>query len=77
MLDAVEVAQLLDRLGKVAPREADVVTLRFFGGLSEAAIGEILGVSDRTVRADWSRARERLAAWQGLPSDREPSSPDR
>jgi RNA polymerase sigma factor (sigma-70 family) len=64
-LDALQVAELLDRLREAAPREADVVALRFFGGLSEIAIGEVLGVSERTVRTDWTRARGRLAAWLG------------
>ena len=74
-MDAVEISELLDKLAEAAPREAEVFTLRFFGGLSEVAIAEVLGVSVRTVGADWSRARARLAAWYGsgaglAPSDR-------
>jgi RNA polymerase sigma factor (TIGR02999 family) len=44
-------------LEKSDPRLRQVVEMRFFGGLSEQEIAEILGVSDRTVRSDWVRAR--------------------
>ena len=44
-------------LEETDPRLKQVVEMRFFGGLSEQEIGEILGVSDRTVRSDWVRAR--------------------
>ncbi len=62
-LTADEVSELLEKLRAVAPREAEVVELRFFGGLSDVVVGEVLGLSPRTVRQDWSQARERLAAW--------------
>ncbi len=62
-LTAEEVSELLERLRAVAAREAEVVELRFFGGLSDEVVGEVLGLSPRTVRQDWSRARQRLAAW--------------
>ena len=62
-LTAEEVAELLEKLRAVAPREAEVVELRFFGGLGDDVIGDVLGLSSRTVRQDWSKARQRLAAW--------------
>ena len=62
-LTAHEVSDLLEKLRAVAPREAEVVELRFFGGLGDDVIGEVLGLSSRTVRQDWSRARQRLAVW--------------
>ncbi len=62
-LTADEVSELLEKLRAIAPREAEVVELRFFGGLGDDVIGEVLGISPRTVRQDWSRARQRLAAW--------------
>jgi DNA-directed RNA polymerase specialized sigma24 family protein len=34
-----------------------VVELRYFGGLSEAEIAAILGVTERTVQRDWQKAR--------------------
>lgn len=39
------------------PRKADVLMLRFFGGLEVEQIGEILGISPRTVKRDWRYAR--------------------
>jgi len=39
------------------PRLAKVVEMRYFGGYSEAEIAEALGLTDRTVRRDWERAR--------------------
>ncbi len=62
-LTAVQVSELLEKLRAIAPREAEVVELRFFGGLGDDVIGEVLGLSSRTVRQDWSKARQRLAAW--------------
>jgi len=42
---------------QIAPRQAKVVELRFFGGLSEEEIVEVLKISPRTVRRDWEFAR--------------------
>lgn len=42
-------------------RLARVVEYRFFGGLTEAEVAGLLGVTDRTVRRDWRRARAWLA----------------
>jgi RNA polymerase sigma factor (sigma-70 family) len=44
-------------LAKLNPRHGQIVELRFFGGLSEAEIAEVLHVSERTVRSDWRVAR--------------------
>lgn len=52
----------LAQLGLVDARLPRVVECRFFGGLNEAETAEVLGVSDRTVRRDWMRAR----AWLEL-----------
>jgi RNA polymerase sigma factor (TIGR02999 family) len=41
----------------VAPRQAKVVELRYFGGLQEEEIVEVLQISPRTVRRDWEFAR--------------------
>jgi len=41
----------------VAPRQAKVVELRYFGGLQEEEIVEVLQISPRTVRRDWDFAR--------------------
>lgn len=55
--------QLDDALARLAAREprlAKVVELRFFGGLSEGEIASSLGVTVRTVRRDWVKARVML-----------------
>ena len=46
---------------QIAPRQAKVVELRYFGGLSEEEIVEVLKTSPRTVRRDWEFARAWLA----------------
>lgn len=47
----------LNDLHKLMPRMARVVELRYFGGLQEQEIADILEVTVRTVRRDWSSAR--------------------
>ena len=47
----------LERLAAVDPRLTEVVECRFFAGYSEDETAGILGVSSRTVRRDWTRAR--------------------
>ena len=51
---------------KVAPRQAKVVELRFFGGLTEDEIVEVLKISPRTVQRDWEFARVWLARELGV-----------
>jgi RNA polymerase sigma factor (TIGR02999 family) len=51
----------LDAFAQIAPRQAKVVELRYFGGLTEEEIVEVLKVSPRTVRRDWEFARVWLA----------------
>jgi RNA polymerase sigma factor (TIGR02999 family) len=47
----------LSAFSQVAPRQAKVVELRYFGGLSEEEIVEVLKISPRTVRRDWEFAK--------------------
>ncbi|HEX5052695.1 MAG TPA: ECF-type sigma factor [Planctomycetota bacterium] len=62
-LDQVlEVDEAFERLQQASPRTADVVRLRFYAGLSEAETAATLGVSERSVRRDWSYARAWLFA---------------
>lgn len=51
--DLVALDDALERLAACGPRKAQVVELRFFGGLSEDEIAEVLKVSAITVRRDW------------------------
>jgi RNA polymerase sigma factor (sigma-70 family) len=47
----------LTRLEAVDPRVAEIVTLRFFSGLSVPEVAEHLGVSVSTVEGRWAHAR--------------------
>jgi RNA polymerase sigma factor (TIGR02999 family) len=60
--EAVDVHEALLALEQAEPRLAQVVEMRYFGGYSEAEIGEVLGVTERTVRRDWEKARLLLLA---------------
>jgi RNA polymerase sigma factor (TIGR02999 family) len=51
----------LAEFAQIAPRQAKVVELRYFGGLNEEEIVEVLKISARTVRRDWEFARVWLA----------------
>src|SRR6516164_8695835 len=49
--------EALERLAKRDPRQARIVELRYFGGLSEEETAEVLEISVRTVKRDWNVAR--------------------
>ena len=59
--DILDVHAALDELAHIDPRLARVVEMRYFGGLSDDEIAEVLAVSSRTVRRDWEKARLLLA----------------
>lgn len=60
--DVQRVNEALDQLAQVDARLAEVVELRFFGGMSEAEIAEHLSLSERTIQRDWRKARLFLLA---------------
>jgi len=49
--------EALERLEQLSARQAKIVELRFFGGLSEIEISDLLGISGRSVKRDWATAR--------------------
>ncbi len=53
----VAVDEALDRLRSVDERASRVVECRFFGGFTEEETAVALGITDRTVRRDWARAK--------------------
>jgi len=55
--DILAVDEALAKLAKVDPRQAAIVELRFFGGLSVAEVAEVLGLSKRTIEGEWTVAR--------------------
>jgi RNA polymerase sigma factor (TIGR02999 family) len=63
--EILAVHDALETLAKVDPRLVSVVEMRYFAGLSDAEIAAALGLSDRTVRRDWDRARLLLAEMLG------------
>ncbi len=55
--DLLAIDDLLAQLAASDPRLAQIVELRFFGGLTHAEIGDTLGITERTVKRDWQLAR--------------------
>ncbi len=55
--ELVKIDQSLERLAKLDPRQSKIVELRFFGGLTVEQIAEVLGISPKTVKRDWSMAK--------------------
>ena len=55
--DVLAVEELLAALEREYPRKAEVVTLRFYGGLSAEEISQVLSVSPRTVEREWRFAK--------------------
>ena len=56
-LDLIAVDEALTKLAALDKQQARVVELRFFGGLNVEETAEVLGISDRTVKRDWSVAK--------------------
>ncbi len=49
--------QALVELTRIDPRQGQIVELRYFGGLSEQEVGEVLSISRATVTREWQTAR--------------------
>ena len=60
--ELLAVNEVLDRLGVIDSRQARIVELRYFGGLTEEETAEVLKISTRTVKRDWTVARAWLYA---------------
>lgn len=60
--EIIGIDQALGNLAKVDSRMVKVVEMRYFGGLDNAEIAAALGVTDRTVKRDWEKARLLLSA---------------
>ena len=55
--DLLAVDEALVKLSKVDPRQARIVELRFFGGMTVQEVAEVLEVSKRTVEAEWTMVK--------------------
>lgn len=73
-VDLLALDQAIERLAAVNGRQAQIVEMRYFGGLTHTEIGEVLEVSEPTVRRDWRTARLALQLFLEPPSN---SSPER
>jgi RNA polymerase sigma factor (TIGR02999 family) len=60
--EIARVGDAITELAKLDNRLAQVVEMRYFAGLTEIEIAQALGVTERTVRRDWEKARLLLFA---------------
>lgn len=61
--DVLAIDEALTRLADTSPRLVEIVELCFFSGLTTDEAGEALGVSGRTVKREWQKARMLLQAF--------------
>jgi RNA polymerase sigma factor (TIGR02999 family) len=59
--ELLRVHEALDELSNYDPRMVQVVEMRYFAGMTEVEIAAALGLTDRTIRRDWEKARLLLA----------------
>ena len=59
--EVLDIHDALEHLARLDERLAKVVEMRYFGGMDDGEIGDALGITDRTVRRDWDKARVLLA----------------
>lgn len=64
--EILSVDEAVRRLEERDPRMAEIVKLRFFAGLSDEETARALGITDRTVRREWTLARAFLQRELGL-----------
>jgi RNA polymerase sigma factor (sigma-70 family) len=55
------VHEALEQLARLDPPLADLVRLRYFVGLDEGEVAQLLGLTERQVRRQWDKARAFLA----------------
>jgi RNA polymerase sigma factor (TIGR02999 family) len=58
----IRLHEALEELAAVEPRLAKVIEMRYFGGLQEDEVAEVLAISVRTMQRDWEKARRLLSA---------------
>ena len=56
-IDLIELDDAMRRLAEIEPRHAQIIELRFFGGMRFGEIAELLDVSQRTILRDWQASR--------------------
>jgi RNA polymerase sigma factor (TIGR02999 family) len=68
LAEMVSLDAAITRLARLDKRLAQLVEMRYFGGMDEGEIAASLGVTDRTLRRDWRRARAFLLTQLGEPT---------
>jgi RNA polymerase sigma factor (TIGR02999 family) len=63
--DIVALDEALEALAAFDPRAANIVELRFFGGLTVEETAEVVGVSPRTIKREWAAAKAWLLGEMG------------
>jgi RNA polymerase sigma-70 factor, ECF subfamily len=63
----LQLEEALNRLEQISPRSAQIVELKFFGGLTFDEIAKVLDIHSRTVKRDWEKARTWLHAAMSEP----------
>jgi len=56
-VDLLAIEDALTKLTKLDPRQAQMIELRFFGGLSIAEVAKVTGISKRSVEREWTMIR--------------------
>jgi RNA polymerase sigma factor (TIGR02999 family) len=56
-VDLVALDTALEKLGRLDPRQSQIVELRYFGGLTNEETAEALGISPATVKREWTVAK--------------------
>jgi RNA polymerase sigma factor (TIGR02999 family) len=56
-IDVLRLEDALAKLTKLDPRQAQMIELRFFGGLSIAEVAKVMGISKRSVEREWTMVR--------------------
>lgn len=59
--ELIAIDQALTELEEIDPELSRLVELRFFAGMTEVEVAQILGISDRSVRRNWQKAKVLLA----------------
>jgi RNA polymerase sigma factor (TIGR02999 family) len=55
--DVLALDDALDHLARLDQRQAKIIEMRFFAGMTEEEVGDVLGISVRTVKRDWRVAK--------------------
>jgi RNA polymerase sigma factor (sigma-70 family) len=56
-VDLLALEDALTKLTKLDPRQAQMIELRFFGGLSVEDVAQVMGISKRSVEREWTMVR--------------------